>query len=138
MNISGSVGNIENVALVDHALKFGAEFLFNGNRQCQKSLLDLMCGDSSARLYSFFSSIVHSIKSYTEVIRSMIHARNGIKEVDMTGDICASVSSNEEYLETLARAQSTFVLLQLLCEGHYLDMQECFENAELGYVATYF
>ena len=130
---SGGVGNTGTLKLVDYALKFSSEFLFNGNRQCQKSLLDLMCGDSSARLNSFFSSIMQSLKCCTEVIRSMIYSRNGIKEVDM-GDITASVSSSEQYLDTLARAQATFVLLQSLCEDHYLDMQECFENAELGYV----
>jgi hypothetical protein len=129
---SEGAGQQDNVALVDYALAFASEFLFNGNRQCQKSLLDLMCGDSSLRLNSFFSSISKSIKCYTEVIRSMIHSRNGIKEMDMTGDITSTASSDEHYLEVLARAQSTFLLLQLLCEGHYLDMQEVFENAEIG------
>ena len=36
---SGGVGNTGTLKLVDYALKFSSEFLFNGNRQCQKSLL---------------------------------------------------------------------------------------------------
>ena len=127
--VDDPITNDNTAELMGYALKFGQEVLYNGNRQCQRSIFDALVTDSNSRANNFFISISKSIKRYTEIIRSMLHSRNGIKELDMTGDLTSRASSDDEYLSVLSRAQSMFRFLQLLCEGHYLSMQEVFEDS---------
>lgn len=129
---SDKMGRTRVSSLVDCALEFSLELLYNGNRQCQMSMLGYMRGNKSLRLHSFFSSITKTIKNCSEVMRSMIHSRNGIKEVDMSGDVIATARSEEHYLEVLSKLKATFQMLQLLCEGHNHDIQVVFENTVMG------
>ena len=119
--------------LLNHALQFGYELLSNTNHEGQELLYDLMCKDSAMRMKKFFIAIVHSVSHYTSVVRTMIQSRNGVKAYDMAASGTTSSLTDEQYAEVLEQAQSTFLLLQLMCEGHFLKMQEIFENGDGGY-----
>ena len=125
--------------LVFDGFRFASQFLANGNRSCQDALLGHLEDSPELESRKFFVSIQermqHAIYLKQEYYRKLQERQSQARDIGLTETRTALLYMARENAREINNRTGIIELLrmlQLMCEGHNMKMQELLESQEVA------